>query len=84
MSLEHAPQRQGRPKTRRGTALEPLLTTQELAELLNVTPEILRRARTDGTGAFASLRWHKLGRIVRYHPRDVAEWLAAHERGVAA
>jgi excisionase family DNA binding protein len=60
------------------------LTTEELAELLNVTPEILRRARTDGTGAFASLRWHKLGRLVRYSPRDVTAWLAAHERGHAA
>jgi hypothetical protein len=88
MSLEHAPQRQarpdegaGKPKTRHGTILEPLLTTEELAALLNVTPEVLRAARTHGTGAFANLRWHKIGRIVRYHPRDVADWLAAHERG---
>ena len=83
MSLEHAPQRQGRA-TKRGITLEPLLTTEELAALLNVTPEILRRARTDGTGAFASLRSYKIGRIVRYAPRDVTEWLEAHERGHAA
>jgi hypothetical protein len=91
MSLDHAPQRQarldngaGKRKTKRGTILEPLLTTEELAALLNVTPEVLRAARTYGTGAFAHLRWHKIGRIVRYRPSDVADWLAAHERGHAA
>ena len=72
------------PRPSAGLSSSRCITTQELAALLNVTPEVLRTARTYGTGVFANLRWHKLGRIVRYRPRDVADWLAAHERGHAA
>jgi hypothetical protein len=88
MSLEHALERQSRraarTKAKRGPALEALWTTEELAAFLSVTPEVLRAARTEGTGAFGSIPWLKLGRLVRYDPRAVSAWLARHERENAA
>ena len=50
-------------------ALQPLLMESEAAELLGIAPQTLRNARSSGIGAYASLRWLKIGRgVIRYQP----------------
>lgn len=55
-----------------------LMTTHDLAELLQITTDSVKRMRTDGTGP----KFINLGRsrLVRYQPRDVQDWLDAGKR----
>jgi len=53
------------------------MTPAEVAEMLDVKPDRLRKMRAAGRGpAFV-----KDGRLIRYHPRAVDAWLRACERG---
>ncbi len=54
------------------TAVEPHLTTSELAALLAVHPETIRRAAAAGR-----LRSRRVGRDRRYPESAVKEWLAS-------
>lgn len=55
-----------------------LMTTDDLAQLLGLTTDTIKRMRQDGTGpAFVSLG---RSRLVRYQPRDVQAWLDASKR----
>jgi len=53
------------------------MTPDQVAELLQVDRERLRRMRAAGTGP----RYIKSGRLIRYHPQAVSAWLAACEVG---
>lgn len=48
-----------------------LLTTEQAAEWLTVTPAALRAWRTRGGGP----AWIKLGQLVRYDVADLRDWL---------
>ncbi|PZE84204.1 AlpA family transcriptional regulator [Curtobacterium sp. MCBD17_032] len=53
------------------------MTPAEVAALLQVTPEALRKMRARGRGpAFV-----QDGRLIRYHPNAVGAWLAACQQG---
>ena len=53
-----------------------LLTTDEVAEFLGVSPRTIEDWRRRGGGPrFIRLR----GRAVRYRPSELARWLAEHE-----
>ncbi len=55
--------------------LSRLLTSSELAELLRIKPQSLRRMRWSGNSPpFLP------GRRVLYDPADVAQWLAGRKR----
>lgn len=54
---------------------EPLLTKREVAELLRVTTRSIENFHRRG------LRSIKLGRVRRYRPEDVREWLERHTEG---
>ncbi len=54
--------------------MEPLLDQSEAARLLRLSPRTLERHRLAGTGP----KFIKLGRLVKYTERDLAEWV---ERG---
>jgi hypothetical protein len=64
----------------KGRALERLLSTEEVAEVLGRPPRTLRQWRYLGVGP----TYLKVGAAVRYRPRDVEEWLRAQEREAAA
>jgi hypothetical protein len=64
----------------KGGALERLLSTEEVAEVLGRPPRTLRQWRYLGVGP----TYLKVGAAVRYRPRDVEEWLRAQEREAAA
>ena len=66
------------------TELRPLLTEEQAAPLLGTTVQHLRNCRCTGTGAYAGLPHFKLGRSVRFDPRDIERWLERHRRGAAA
>ena len=53
--------------------MEKLLTLAEVAERLNTTPRHVRRLVFE-----RRIAYRKLGRYVRVHPDDVAEYVAAH------
>jgi len=53
--------------------VERLLSQSEVAELLGIAPRSLEGMRLKGTGC----RFVRVGRLVRYRPADVAEWLAS-------
>lgn len=54
-----------------------LMTTADLAELLQIHPDVVKRWRTTGDGpAFVTLS----RTAVRYQPRAVSEWLEARQR----
>jgi excisionase family DNA binding protein len=53
--------------------MNKLMTFEEATERLGTTPRHMRRARHR-----ASHRHRKLGRYVRFHPDDLAEYMAAH------
>jgi excisionase family DNA binding protein len=59
--------------------IERHYTTAELAELLSLHPETIRRAAA--SGALRSLR---VGRDRRYPESAVAAWLASLSQGAAA
>ena len=52
---------------------DKLLTTEEAAERLNITPRHVRRLVFERRIAYC-----KVGRYVRFHPDDLAEYIAAH------
>ena len=60
----------------KGEGIEPLLNTDEVAKLVGLHSVTLAEWRTQGRGP----RWVKLGRKVRYRPRDVEAWLDQNER----
>lgn len=54
------------------------MTTDDLAQLLCVSTDAVKRMRTDGTGPmFVTLG---RSRLVRYQPRDVQVWLDSAKR----
>ena len=58
--------------------MERLLTLAEVAERLNTTPRHVRRLVFE-----RRIAYRKLGRYVRFHPDDVAEYVAAHRVEIA-
>ena len=67
---------------RSGTSrMERLLTVAEAAERLNTTPRHMRRLVFE-----RRIAYRKLGNYVRFHPDDLAEYVAAHrvEAGAVA
>jgi len=52
---------------------DKLLTPEEVAERLNITPRHVRRLVFE-----RRIAYRKLGRYVRFHPDDLAEYVAAH------
>ena len=61
--------------------MDRLLTVADVAERLNTTPRHVRRLVFE-----RRIAYRKLGSYVRFHPDDVAEYVAAHrvEAGVVA
>jgi excisionase family DNA binding protein len=53
--------------------MERLLTVVEAAERLNTTPRHVRRLVFE-----RRIAYRKLGNYVRFHPDDLAEYVAAH------
>jgi excisionase family DNA binding protein len=53
--------------------MERLLTVAEAAERLNTTPRHMRRLVFE-----RRIAYRKLGNYVRFHPDDLAEYVAAH------
>ena len=53
--------------------MDRLLTLAEVAERLHTTPRHVRRLVYE-----RRIAYRKLGRYVRFHPDDVAEYVAAH------
>ena len=58
--------------------MDKLLTLAEVAERLNTTPRHVRRLVSE-----RRIAYRKLGRYVRFHPDDVAEYVATHRVEVA-
>jgi excisionase family DNA binding protein len=54
------------------TGMDRLLTMEEVAERLYTTPRHVRRLVFE-----RRIAYRKLGRFVRFHPDDVAEYVAA-------
>jgi excisionase family DNA binding protein len=52
---------------------DKLLTPEEAAERLNITPRHVRRLVFE-----RRIAYRKVGRFVRFHPDDLAEYVAAH------
>ena len=61
--------------------MERLLTVAEVAERLNTSPRHVRRLVFE-----RRIAYRKLGNYVRFHPDDLAEYVAAHrvEAGAVA
>ena len=53
--------------------MERLLTVAEAAERLNTTPRHVRRLVFE-----RRIAYRKLGNYVRFHPDDLADYVAAH------
>jgi excisionase family DNA binding protein len=58
------------------TRLEKLLSKEEAAELLGVSPRTLEDWRLHGTGP----KGIRVGRRLRYRPADIERWLDAQAR----
>jgi hypothetical protein len=54
------------------SSLSPLLTEDDLSQILGRSVKSLRKDRLAGTGA----PFVRVGRLVRYRPQDVGDWLA--------
>jgi predicted DNA-binding transcriptional regulator AlpA len=54
------------------TELEPLLSTFDVARITGRSVSTLEKDRMFGTGP----GFVKIGKLVKYRPRDVREWLA--------
>ena len=54
--------------------MEPLLTTEQVADHLGVAPITLRKWRLEGYGP----RFVRCGSNVRYSAQDIATWIAAN------
>jgi excisionase family DNA binding protein len=59
--------------------MDKLLTVAQVAERLNTTPRHVRRLVCE-----RRIAYRKLGRYVRFHPDDVAEYVAAGRVEVGA
>jgi excisionase family DNA binding protein len=57
---------------------DKLLTTEEVADWLGTTPRHVRRLVFE-----RRITYRRLGRYVRFHPADVAEYVAANRVEVA-
>lgn len=57
-------------------AMEPLLTPQQLADLLGLSVQTLYNRRSLGASMPPAVR---IGTKVRFRPRDVEDWLAGLE-----
>jgi len=57
--------------------MEPLLTTEQVANVLGIKPQTLRKKRLSG---FSPIPYRKIGRAVRYIKKDVENYLAAAQR----
>jgi excisionase family DNA binding protein len=53
--------------------MDKLITFEEAAERLGTTPRHMRRLVCE-----RRIAYRKLGRYVRFHPDDLAEYVAAH------
>jgi excisionase family DNA binding protein len=53
--------------------MDRLLTFEEAAEWLGTTPRHMRRLVVE-----RRIAYRKLGRYVRFHPDDLAEYVATH------
>jgi len=53
--------------------MDRLMTFEEAAEWLGTTPRHIRRLVLE-----RRIPYRKLGRYVRFHPEDLAEYVAAH------
>jgi excisionase family DNA binding protein len=53
--------------------MDKLMTFEEAAERLGTTPRHMRRLVIE-----RRIAYRKLGRYVRFHPDDLAEYVAAH------
>lgn len=58
-----------------GAPRRGLLTPTDVAALLGVPPDRVRKMRAAGTGP----SYIAFGRTIRYHPRDVESWLRKHK-----
>jgi excisionase family DNA binding protein len=58
---------------------DKLLTTEEAAEWLCATPRHLRRLVVKGR-----ITYRKVGRLMRFHPDDLVEYIAAQRAQVTA
>jgi excisionase family DNA binding protein len=58
--------------------MDKLLTMEEAAERLNTTPRHIRRLVFE-----RRIAYRKVGRYVRFHPNDLAEYVAGHRVEVA-
>ena len=58
--------------------MDKLMTFEEAAEWLGTTPRHVRRLVCE-----RRIPYRKLGRYVRFHPDDLAEYVAAHRIEVA-
>jgi predicted DNA-binding transcriptional regulator AlpA len=56
--------------------LKDLLTSEQVAKILNIQPATLEKARSTGLGDFPP--YVKFGRSVRYIEHDVHMWLMGH------
>jgi excisionase family DNA binding protein len=61
------------PRALRASKFSPLLTIEQLADLLAVSPKTVRRLVARG---FPHIR---LGRVLRFDPADVSRWLTARK-----
>ena len=55
---------------------DQLLSNEQAAERLRLSPQTLRLWRHEGRGP----AYHKIGRAVFYHPRDVDAFIASQRR----
>ena len=53
--------------------MTPLLTPDQVADLLGVSKSLLTQWRTDNVGP----RFIRQGRVIRYRHSDVADWVDA-------
>ena len=53
------------------------LTTEQVANLLQICPTTLEKARSTGAGPLSSLPFHKIGRSVRYKKTDIETFMAS-------
>ena len=63
------------PRNDNATA-DALLTIEDAAQVLAVTPRFLDKSRWAGTGP----RYVKLGKLIRYRREDLNTWIAANSR----
>jgi predicted DNA-binding transcriptional regulator AlpA len=72
MSLEQTPRCEAGPHP----FLEPLLTVAQVSEITGRSISTLEKDRWEGGGP----PYVKMGRLVRYRPADVNDWLAERVR----